>query len=162
MDMRRLGTWLGMAALALQLAWPLVAGALPRSVVLVPVCTVDGVTHYLEVPTGKDPRGGSAAHTGHCPLCCAGSMAPAGSLSGFSLPERAFAQPLAPEVNFVAKPFASPTRARAPPFSLVVPFTSIDHELGRTDEKALLAGRDADRAPDRDRFLRLGLLHRQH
>lgn len=48
--MRRLGTWLGIVALALQLAWPLFVSAKPRSVTLVPLCTVDGVTHYVEVP----------------------------------------------------------------------------------------------------------------
>jgi hypothetical protein len=160
MDMRRLGTWLGMAALALQLAWPMLAGALPRSVTLVPVCTVDGVTHYLEVPTGKDLGGAPSTHAGHCQLCCAGTLALAGALPGFFPPERASAQPLAAEDDFVARPFASPSWARAPPFSPVVP--SIDHAFGRIDDQALLAGRDADRPPDRGRFLRLGLLHRQH
>lgn len=71
--MRRLGTWLGIVALALQLAWPLIVAAKPRSVALVPLCTVDGVTHYLELPTGKTPLEESSAHHGeHCPLCFLG------------------------------------------------------------------------------------------
>lgn len=70
--MRKLGSWLGIAALALQLGWPLAAGALPRAVTLVPLCTVDGVTHYVELPTGKDPLEHSAGHGDHCPLCFAG------------------------------------------------------------------------------------------
>src|SRR4051812_21578543 len=73
--MRKLGSWLGIAALALQLGWPLAAGALPRAVTLVPLCTVDGVTHYVEVPTGKDPLEHSAGHGEHCPLCFAGHAA---------------------------------------------------------------------------------------
>ena len=67
--MRRLGTWLAIVAIALQALWPLIAAARPSSVALVPVCTVDGVTHYLEVPTGKSPVDESASHTGHCPYC---------------------------------------------------------------------------------------------
>jgi hypothetical protein len=73
--MKKLGAWLGMAAIALQIAWPLVAAAQPRSVTLVPLCTVDGVTHYLEVPTGKDSSDGSPAHGEHCPLCFVGERA---------------------------------------------------------------------------------------
>ena len=88
MGMKRLGTWLGIAAIALQIALPLVAGALPRAVTLVPLCTVDGVTHYLEVPTGKTPLDGSAHHGDHCPLCCLGHGAPplaeARSLAAFA------------------------------------------------------------------------------
>jgi hypothetical protein len=78
--MRKLGTWLGIVALALQLAWPLVVSAKPRSVTLVPLCTVDGVTHYLELPTGKTPLEESSTHHGdHCPLCFLGHAA---ALSG--------------------------------------------------------------------------------
>jgi hypothetical protein len=72
---RRLGAWLGIAAIALQIAWPLLATAKPKAVTLVPLCTVDGVTHYLEVPTGKDSSDGSAAHGDHCPLCFVGERA---------------------------------------------------------------------------------------
>jgi hypothetical protein len=117
MKMRRLGSWLGIAALALQLAWPLLAGALPRSVTLVPVCTVDGVTHYLEVPTGKDPAGVPSLHGGHCPLCCAGSMALVGPLPRLLLPEPVSAQPSARAADFIVKSFPDPARARAPPIS---------------------------------------------
>jgi hypothetical protein len=78
--MRRLGSWLGIVALALQLAWPLIVSAKPSSVTLVPLCTVDGVTHYLELPTGKTPLEESSAHHGdHCPLCFLGHAA---ALSG--------------------------------------------------------------------------------
>ena len=55
MRVRRLGTWLAILAITLQAAWPVLANAKPSGVTLVPLCTVDGVTHYLEVPTGKAP-----------------------------------------------------------------------------------------------------------
>lgn len=117
--MRKLGTWLGVAAIALQIALPLLAGALPRSMALVPLCTVDGITHYVEVPTGKSPVDPSSAHAGHCALCCLGHgaapLADAPSLAG---PERAHDRP-AP----VLYPFAPWTvvlgrAARGPPSDL--------------------------------------------
>jgi hypothetical protein len=155
--MKRLGIWLGIAAIVLQTAWPLLARALPPSVALVPLCTVDGVQHYVEIPTGKDLP--ASVHGDHCPLCCAGGTALAGQVSPL-----VSAEPRAAE-RFVHRSDASPTSspgaewARAPPFPRVV--TSNDHELGRNDEEALL-GRDADRAPYRGRFVRLGVLHDQH
>jgi hypothetical protein len=63
------GAWLAAFAIALQVAWPLVVNAKPRSVALVPLCSVDGVTHYLELPTGKTPLEESVSHGDHCPLC---------------------------------------------------------------------------------------------
>jgi hypothetical protein len=158
--MRKLATWLGIAAIALQIALPLLAGALPRSVALVPVCTVDGVTHYLEVPTGKVPLDGSAGHAGHCPLCCLGGTALAGAQPTLAIPVAASVEPLPDEASPPQDASPGARWARAPPFSAVV--TSHDHELRRDDEEALLAGRDAARAPYRGRFLRLGVLHDQH
>jgi hypothetical protein len=73
MGVRRLGTWLAILAIALQAAWPLVAAAKPRSVELIPLCTVEGVTHYLEVPTGKNPVDG--VHGAHCVFCTLGTGA---------------------------------------------------------------------------------------
>ena len=70
MDVRRLGHWLAILAIALQAAWPLIAAAKPRSVELVPICTVEGITHYVEVPTGKSPVDG--VHGQHCAFCTLG------------------------------------------------------------------------------------------
>jgi hypothetical protein len=70
---RRLGTWLATLAIALHAAWPLIANAKPKSVHLVPLCTVEGVTHYLEVPGGSSPLDKSAdAHHDHCSFCFLG------------------------------------------------------------------------------------------
>src|SRR5437868_15455872 len=73
MDVRRLGTWLATLAIALHAAWPLIANAKPKSVHLVPLCTVEGVTHYVEVPGGSSPLDKSAdAHHEHCSFCFLG------------------------------------------------------------------------------------------
>ena len=73
MGVNRIGRWLAILAIVLQSAWPLIAAAKPRAVALVPLCTVDGVTHYVEVPTGKAPLEESAnAHHKHCSFCFLG------------------------------------------------------------------------------------------
>src|SRR5476651_417720 len=70
----RLAAWLAVLAMALQAFWPLLAQARPRIAgELVPVCTVEGVTHYLELPAGKSPLDErSASHGEHCKLCVFG------------------------------------------------------------------------------------------
>jgi DUF2946 family protein len=93
--MKKLATWLAILALALQSLLPLVASA-KASAALVPVCTVDGVTHYIEIPAGNTAPE-HAAHGQHCALCMlgadrlaavAGSPAPlaAGAAAGSQLP----------------------------------------------------------------------------
>ena len=73
MGVRRLGTWLATLAIALHAAWPLLANAKPKSVHLVPLCTVEGITHYVEVPGGTTPLDDSAnAHHEHCSFCFLG------------------------------------------------------------------------------------------
>ena len=57
-----LALWLAVIATVLNLVWPLLAQARMSARVLVPVCTVEGVTHYLELPTGKTPLQGSGEH----------------------------------------------------------------------------------------------------
>jgi hypothetical protein len=69
----RSAAWLAVIAMALQALWPLVAQAKPRSSVLVPVCTIQGVTHYIELPAGKSPvEQQSEAHHEHCSFCSFG------------------------------------------------------------------------------------------
>jgi Protein of unknown function (DUF2946) len=113
--MRKLGAWLGIVALALQAAWPLLAGAKPRDVMLVPLCTVDGVAHYVEVPTGKTPPDPSS-HGEHCPLCCLGHgavlplhVSPADSF------ERAAADRPSPPAGPAPRVVVRGAAARAPP-----------------------------------------------
>ena len=70
----RLAAVLAVLAMALQAFWPLLAQARPRIAgELVPLCTVEGVTHYLELPAGKSPlEERSASHGEHCKLCVFG------------------------------------------------------------------------------------------
>jgi hypothetical protein len=69
----RFVSWIAVLAMALNALWPLIAQAKPRSVTLVPVCTVQGVTHYIELPGGKSPleQKSSAQHE-HCSFCAFG------------------------------------------------------------------------------------------
>ena len=110
--MRKLGTWVAVLALTLQASWPLVVAAKPHAVTLVPLCTVDGVTHYLEVPTGDAPAG--TPHQ-HCSFCFLGSAA-APSYQALPAPAAAYAEELPPAAPAVIPPpfFTSPD-ARAPP-----------------------------------------------
>ena len=157
MRVRKLGTWLAILAIALQGAWPLLAAATPRAVALVPLCTVDGVTHYIEVPTGKTPVG-QPAHGDHCSLCFVGDRlglpAQFKPFAVVSVRAEALAQRLA---GVFPKPVRKFQSARAPPDSLVV--TSNDHNLGRQSETDLSMGRFGAGAADSSRFVRLGLLH---
>jgi hypothetical protein len=74
---RSVAAWLAILAIAMQALWPLLAQAKPKSVVLVPVCTVQGVTHYLELPAGNAPvEQKAASQHDHCSLCCAGAVLP--------------------------------------------------------------------------------------
>ena len=66
--MRRLGHWLAILAIALHAAWPLLANARPKSVHLVPLCTVEGITHYLEIPGGNNPLDRTWIHPESYPL----------------------------------------------------------------------------------------------
>lgn len=70
----RFAAFLAALAMALQASWPLLAQARPGIAgVLVPVCSVEGTTHYLELPAGKSPLDErSASHGGHCKLCAVG------------------------------------------------------------------------------------------
>ena len=120
--------WLAILAMALQALWPLIAQA--RPVTLVPVCTVAGVTHYIELPDGKGP---SDVHHKHCSFCVSGPGA---------LPEQRRFSTDSQDVSYAQPTFArfvleeallSAAEARAPP---VLPFAMTFNELRRTNEKA--------------------------
>jgi hypothetical protein len=161
MAMKRIGAWLAIFAIALQAALPLIASAQSRSVTLVPLCTVDGVTHYVEVPTGKTPAGPPAGHGGHCALCFVGDKVGLPTqpellvLADIATEARAQADVVTfPKADFQA------AAARGPPVSPVV--ISISDNLGRQDEQASCIRRAGIGAAHGERFLRLGLLHDQH
>jgi hypothetical protein len=104
--------------MALQALWPLLAQAKPRSSVLVPVCTVQGVTHYIELPSGKTPAEEQAAgHHQHCAFCSFGgeraSLSPfLQSIISTRIEE---AQPLHVDVCEIRSEKSSFARPRAPP-----------------------------------------------
>jgi hypothetical protein len=53
--------------IALQALWPVIAQARPSDSVSVPICSVDGSRHEIELPIGKTQDGGE-----HCKLCVLG------------------------------------------------------------------------------------------
>lgn len=63
--------WLAIVAMALNALWPLIVQARPAT--LVPVCTVGGTTHYIELPGGTMPV--DSQHQ-HCAFCFAGAALP--------------------------------------------------------------------------------------
>jgi hypothetical protein len=96
---RRSIAWLAAFAMALHALWPLLAQARPQQAPeLVAVCTVDGTTHYVELPAGKAP-GSEFSPVQHCKLCTFGA-------------DRAFAPPPASYVVAVqSAPAAQPHAA---------------------------------------------------
>jgi len=157
MGVKRLGNWLAILAIALNAAWPLIATAKPKSVHLVPLCTVEGVTHYLEGPGGTTSLDKSAdAHHDHCSFCFLGMGGLLSSHADVSLPATSNGDRVAvSEQDSPASPVLLILGARAPPFSPVV---NSDDNFGRQSETDLVLGR-AHRASYSERFLRLGLLH---
>lgn len=74
-SLRKCAALAALLALVLQSLWPLLSHAAPRErTELVPLCTVDGVAHFLELKLGKSPLEKQAAHHGeHCKLCVFGA-----------------------------------------------------------------------------------------
>src|SRR5258706_1141579 len=161
MVMKRIGAWLAIFAIALQAAMPLIASAQPRSVALVPLCTVDGVTHYVEVPLGKTPAAPPAGHGDHCALCFVGDKVGLPTqpelltLADVATEARAQADAVTlPKADFQA------AAARGPPTSPVV--ISISDNFGRRYELAFGNGRPAAGAPHGGGFLWLRPLPGRH
>jgi hypothetical protein len=117
----RLAAVLAMLAMALQAFWPLLAEARPRIAgQLVPICTVEGVTHYLELPAGKTPLDErSASHGEHCKLCVFGvgkaAVSSTFDISAFLLAASAEQSAASPVVPFHKSPQLLPAQPRAPP-----------------------------------------------
>jgi len=65
--------WIAVLAVMLQAPWPLIAQARPGGE-KVAVCTIDGITHNIELPGVPTPLDKSSQHQGdHCKLCVFGS-----------------------------------------------------------------------------------------
>ena len=144
--MRKITSWLAILAMALNALWPLIAQAKPS--LLVPVCTVAGVTHYIEIPGGTTPV--DSQHE-HCTFCFAGAALPATPvLHGVN--GDSFQSPKA--VSFTPRSFSVVSAdARAPP---LLPLAHFDNEYGRTNEKAFALR--AARADLGGSFMRFGIL----
>ena len=142
MGVRRLGHWLAILAIALHAAWPLLANARPKSVHLVPLCTVEGITHYLEVPGGSTPLDESAnTHREHCSFCFLGTVGVLPSHVEVPLTAIDVSERIALGVEHSrASAVLIVHGARAPPLSAVV---TAKHNIGRQSETNLFARRVA-------------------
>jgi hypothetical protein len=113
--------WIAAFAVLLQALWPLLSHARPKDPALqVPLCSVDGPTHVLEIRIGKstplDKR--AASHGDHCKLCVFGDG------KGAALVADEFS-PFTPEIHssrnsgtpkaFVPQVALISARPRAPP-----------------------------------------------
>jgi hypothetical protein len=146
--------------MSLNALWPLLAQAKPRSVTLVPVCTIAGETHYIELPAGKTPLEQKSPVQGeHCSFCTLSALPPA---LVFTASEKVSSGQVA---HFAAQPSEAPLflsgRPRAPPF---LQSMNADNDYDwRTHEKDSAVRHRGARAGAADaggRELRLGLLHR--
>ena len=126
--MRRLASWLAIAAMSLNALWPLIAQAKPP--LLVPVCTVGGDTHYVELPGSGTPV--DSQHE-HCTFCFAGAALPATDVR-HGADAQSFASPKAASFTSRSSILVS-ADARAPPVFPCSPFDNNQH--GRTNEKAV-------------------------
>ena len=117
---RRLALFLATLAIALQALWPLLAQAKPRSAIQVPVCTVEGVTHYIELPAGETPlEQRSSTNHEHCGFCTlAGDRVAPAQLAGLLVfTEYKAARPPALRAVPAERPNHSSAKPRAPPFA---------------------------------------------
>jgi hypothetical protein len=110
--------YLAVLAIALQALWPLLAQAKPKNAVLVPVCTVQGVTHYIELPSNGTPvEEHAASQHDHCSFCSVGGdrAALASFLQSIVSPRVQEAQPAHVAGHELRSERSSAARPRAPP-----------------------------------------------
>jgi hypothetical protein len=117
---RRFAALAAVFAITLQALWPLLSHARPQDPSLqVPVCTIDGVTRYIEIKSGGttplDER--SATHGEHCKLCLLGDgkavlSATVGVVTAFRFPSH---KVVGPQNSFQKKPPLLSAHPRAPP-----------------------------------------------
>ena len=119
----RLVAWIAACAMLLQALWPVLSHARPKdSTLLVPLCTIDGETHFLEIKTGKTPaEEPGATHGKHCKLCVFGGDKVAAVVApGAVVPLSAtsLAHPLARSAPLALSAHRSPAHPRAPPVQI--------------------------------------------
>jgi hypothetical protein len=116
----RAAAYFAVLALAIQAFAPVLAQLQARSTVLVPLCSVDGVTHYVEVPLGADPlKQRTPGGHEHCSLCTVGVdrlafLAPFGARL-LAVPDAAGNRPPSLSANAPESPALTFARPRGPP-----------------------------------------------
>jgi hypothetical protein len=121
MTRRTLPAWLAILAIALQALWPLLAQARPAAPgYVLPLCSIDGVTHYVEIPGATPPlEQRSATLHEHCPLCVFGverlAPLPPAPLPALRAALAALAVPQPQCATALCSDPDSPAAARAPP-----------------------------------------------
>jgi hypothetical protein len=75
MRRNRGAAWIAALAVIVQALWPLLSHARPKDRSLsVPICAIDGISHYIDLKPVKTPLDDrSAPHGEHCKLCVFGS-----------------------------------------------------------------------------------------
>ena len=138
---RAFAAYLALFALALQAAWPLLAHAAPARTALVPVCTVDGVTHFTEVPIRAVAADDSAAaHADHCAFCPLGCDRPVATTASAAeeIEESSFFPLKAEQSLSDLSDICLQARPRAPPF---LPLAMDIDQLRRNHEQESTVGR---------------------
>lgn len=116
----RVAALLAMFAMALSALWPLISQAKPRVPgTQVPVCTIEGITHYVELPAPDTPvEQRSSSHHEHCKMCVFGAERLA-ALPAVASPIEPGAgrEAVQPSIQASKSPssFHPPAQPRAPP-----------------------------------------------
>ncbi len=119
----RFASVLAMLAMALQAFWPLLSHARPKvSSLLVPVCTIDGISHVIDLKTGKTPLDErTKLHGEHCKLCVFDSGRDAALLPlvvfSFPDPDSRNTKRIFYQASLSKPAIPSPAQPRAPPQS---------------------------------------------
>ena len=116
----RVAALLALFAMALSALWPLVSQAKPRVPgAQVPVCTIEGITHYVELPATDTPvEKRSAAHHDHCKMCVFGAERVAAvAVTAFQVEPGAGREAAQPSFQAAKSnsSFHRPAQPRAPP-----------------------------------------------
>jgi hypothetical protein len=108
---RRLAALAAAFGIALQALWPAIAQARPSDSVTVPLCSIDGTRHEIELPIGKTQDGSK-----HCKLCMLGDGKTfvVSGLSLFMPRDLAVQIPATAKASFHPRALI-PARSRAPP-----------------------------------------------